>query len=569
MKRLLALLMLPILSWQATAQAQLAQVEIISEQRSPQSEISEPSQRSPRSTSKLAQLPPPSKLAQQSDYNYEYQYEERYEYEQHHEERSRTSIIDVGVILTLISTLSRSGGNTQTVDLSPEIAEIRGNISRLYLLLARQYLIQDQIYEACTAIDNSLVAEHESYLRRKLAPINSPSSDCNAQALSRISQITNSPTGIIYPVISADGVEILFVPPNRSPRDTAKAKLLKSMGFNTAQQDTANQPVSRLVRGANEKVLESTVAEFVVNLQDPTSVDYMRQAPQLYDWLIRPIEKEIEAAGVETLVFVMDGALRVVPPAAFYDQTSDRFLVEKYATVTVPAMSLTSLEPPPRSLNLQVLSMGLSESVAGFNPLPAARTEVNTIADQVLKGDVFLNDDFTIGNLRKYEQDKYRHGIVHLATHAEFLSEKPEDSYILMWDEKLSVKQIAAMDLSGLAMLTLSACKTAVGQNLGISGTAVGSKAGSVLASLWSVSDAGTAPLMLSFYSRYAQTKSKAIALQQAQLALLNEEVTVESGKIMGIPKLDTVSLDEGSSVSLDLSHPFYWSSFLLVGNWL
>jgi CHAT domain-containing protein len=553
--------MLPILSWQATAQAQLAQVKIASASTAPTEQ-------------RLSVSPTsPPKLAQQSQYEYEYEYEERYEYDQEyrHEERSRTSLIDVGVILTLISTLSRSSsGTTQTIDLSPEIAEIRGNISRLYLLLARQYLIQDQIYEACSAIDNSLVAEHESYLRKRLAPINPVSSDCNAQDLSRISQITNSPTGIIYPVISADGLEILFVPPNRSPRETAKAKLLKSLGLNTAQgADSANQPLSRVVRGTNEQVLEDTVKDFVVNLQDPTSVDYMRQAPQLYDWLIRPIEKEIEASGVETLVFVMDGALRVVPPAAFYDDKSDRFLVEKYATVTVPAMSLTNLEQPPRSLNLQVLSMGLSESVAGFNALPAAKTEVNTIADQVLQGDVFLNQDFTIGNLRKYEQAKYQHGIVHLATHADFLSEKPEDSYILMWDEKLSVKKIAEMDLSGLAMLTLSACETAVGQNLGISGTAVGSRAGSVLASLWSVSDAGTAPLMLSFYSRYAQTKSKAIALQQAQLALLHQDVTVESGKIMGIPKLDSISLDENSSVSLDLSHPFYWSSFLLVGNWL
>jgi CHAT domain-containing protein len=542
MKRLLALLMLSILGSSTAVQAKIAS-----------------SKTTPAHNS-------PLQLAQQ--YEYEERYEYEYEYEEHHEERSRTSLIDVGVILTLISTLNRSGGSTEAIDLSPEIAEIRGNISRLYLLLARQYLIQDQVYEACAAIENSLTAEHESYLRRQLPPTNPASSDCNAGDLDRISQLTNSPTGIIYPVLSADGLELLFVPPHRSPRETAKAKLLKSIGLDhLAQAPTTNQPTSRVVRGANEKVLASTVQEFVANLQDPTSVDYMRQAPQLYDWLIRPIEKEIEAAGVETLVFVMDGALRVVPPAAFYD--GDRFLVEKYATVTVPAISLTNLEPPPRSANLQVLSLGLSESVAGFNALPAAKTEVNTIAEQVLKGDVFLDQNFTIENLRKYEQDKYQNGILHLATHADFLSEKPDDSFILMWDDKLSVKKIAEMDFSSLAMLTLSACKTAVGQNLGISGTAVGSKAGSVLASLWSVSDAGTAPLMISFYSRYGQANSKAIALQESQLALLNQEVTVEAGKITGIPKLDPVTLEDSSAVSLDLSHPFYWSSFLLVGNWL
>ncbi|MFN5610491.1 MAG: hypothetical protein ACK491_03370, partial [Pseudanabaena sp.] len=54
------------------------------------------------------------------------------------------------ILLNLINSLSRSGNNDQQqVDLSPDIAEIRGQIGRLYFLLARQYAAQNQLPQAC------------------------------------------------------------------------------------------------------------------------------------------------------------------------------------------------------------------------------------------------------------------------------------------------------------------------------------------------------------------------------------------------------------------------------------
>ncbi|NJO49736.1 MAG: tetratricopeptide repeat protein, partial [Leptolyngbyaceae cyanobacterium RM2_2_4] len=50
-----------------------------------------------------------------------------------------------------------------------------------------------------------------------------------------------------------------------------------------------------------------------------TSSEPLRPHQQLYDWLIRPIEADLTASQVETVVFVLDGVLRGVPLAALHD----------------------------------------------------------------------------------------------------------------------------------------------------------------------------------------------------------------------------------------------------------
>ena len=97
-------------------------------------------------------------------------------------------------------------------------------------------------------------------------------------------------------------------------------------------------------------------------------------------------------------------------------------------------------------------------------------------------------------------------------------------------------------------LLVLSACETAAGDRratLGLAGIAVRAGALGTLASLWVVSDESTAALMGQFYGKLAETSKaphKAEALRQAQLLLLQDS---------------------------DYNHPYYWSPFVLVGNWL
>ena len=99
-----------------------------------------------------------------------------------------------------------------------------------------------------------------------------------------------------------------------------------------------------------------------------------------------------------------------------------------------------------------------------------------------------------------------------------------------------------------MELLTLTACETAVGNNrsaLGLAGVAIQAGAKSAIASLWAINDAATAQFASDFYAQLlSDSKSKAEALQAAQLKFINEE---------------------GSRSK----HPAYWSSFVLIGNWL
>ena len=97
-----------------------------------------------------------------------------------------------------------------------------------------------------------------------------------------------------------------------------------------------------------------------------------------------------------------------------------------------------------------------------------------------------------------------------------------------------------------LELLLLSACETAAGDDraaLGLAGVAIRAGARSAIGSLWSIADASTSQLVVEFYQQWQDpTVSKAVALQRAQTMLL---------------------------ASREYAHPFYWSPFLLISNWL
>ena len=97
-----------------------------------------------------------------------------------------------------------------------------------------------------------------------------------------------------------------------------------------------------------------------------------------------------------------------------------------------------------------------------------------------------------------------------------------------------------------LELLTLSACDTAAGDDraaLGLAGMAIKAGARSALASLWNINDEASVDLVLEFYRELKEpTVSRAVALQRAQLLLLNN------------PRYE---------------HPGFWSAFLMINNWL
>ena len=58
------------------------------------------------------------------------------------------------------------------------------------------------------------------------------------------------------------------------------------------------------------------------------------------------------------------------------------------------------------------------------------------------------------------------------------------------------------------------------------------------------------------------------LRLRQAQLDLLKGKVKIVNNQIVGVDGLAAIALPKGTG-DVDTSHPFFWSSFILVGNWL
>lgn len=269
-------------------------------------------------------------------------------------------------------------------------------------------------------------------------------------------------------------------------------------------------------------------------------------ARQVYDMLLRPAAAKLTASGVTTLVFVLDGSLRNLPMAALHD--GQQYLVEKYSIALAPSLQLLQPHPLQRQQFKGFLG-GLSQAHQGFSALPNVTFEIEQIKSRI-PAQVLLNQTF-ISTKFQQQINSTSFPIVHLATHGQF-SSNAEDTFILTWDDRITVKQLGQLlqaregELNPIQLLVLSACETAVGDRqaaLGMAGVAVLSGARSTLATLWSVSDRSTALLMAEFYQALEQPGvTKAQALRRAQLSLLKQ------------PQYE---------------NPYYWAPFILLGNWL
>ena len=299
-----------------------------------------------------------------------------------------------------------------------------------------------------------------------------------------------------------------------------------------------NQEIEATIKKANDAL---TIPRLRLSQKN-----YLIEAEKFHDWLIHPFETDLANSGIQTLVFVLDGSLRNIPIAGIYD--GEKYLVQKYAVALAPGLQLVDAKPLHRT-DIRVLTAGLSEARQGFAPLPNVTTELSNIAQEI-STEKLINQSFTASNFQaKLQTDPFP--IIHLATHGRF-SSKAADTFILTWDSKINAKELDTLLRSNqrittpIELLVFSACQTAAGDNratLGLTGIAVRAGARSTVATLWNVDDEATALLMTNFYKQLNNSQlTKAEALRSAQQFILQES---------------------------QFSHPYYWSAFVLVGNWL
>jgi len=337
---------------------------------------------------------------------------------------------------------------------------------------------------------------------------------------------------------------------------------------------TANgEFVQRRVQGVTRQQVEQIAAQFLRGITDPLALDratYLVPAQQLYQWLVEPLEAELAVRGIDNLVFILDSGLRSLPLAALH--SGDSFLVERYSVGLMPSLSLTDTRYA-NIKDMQVLAMGAAEFPGqGQKPLPGVALELAAITDSLWPGRSVLNQDFTPEKLHQIRRVQ-PFGILHLATHAEFLPGKPSTSYIQWWDERLSFNQLrqeVQFYDPPIELLVLSACKTAIGDleaELGFAGMAVQAGVKTALGSLWYVSDEGTIGLMMSLYGQLKEAPIKAEALRQAQVAMLKGEVHLENGQLVTPVGQFPLPPELAHLSDRKLNHPYYWSAFTMIGN--
>ena len=326
--------------------------------------------------------------------------------------------------------------------------------------------------------------------------------------------------------------------------------------------------IRKRVEGATREQVMKVAKTFrgeITNVRNARG--YQAPSQQLYQWMVAPLEAELQARGMQNLVFMMDAGLRSLPMPALHD--GEKFLIEKYSIGTMPSLSLTDTRYV-NIKNTQVLAMGASK-FAELNPLPGVPVELSIITQKLWKGKSFLNEKFTLDNL-KAQRRLVPYGIIHLATHGEFKSGSVENSYIQLWDTKLRLNQLRQLGWNDppVELLVLSACRTALGDEqaeLGFAGLAVLAGAKSAVASLWSVSDEGTQGLMADFYAQLKKAPIKAEALRQAQVAMLKGQVRLEGGQLFLPTGNLPLSPELAKLGNKELTHPYYWAAFTMIGN--
>ncbi|NEQ83612.1 MAG: CHAT domain-containing protein [Moorea sp. SIO2I5] len=394
--------------------------------------------------------------------------------------------------------------------------EFRKSVEPVYRelveLLLEPNASQENLKQARDVIESLQLAELDNFFRDACLdakPVNIDEIDPNA--------------AIFYSIILPDRLEVIVTLPG--------------------------QPLRQITTNLPKTEIEEQIASVKRNITTHWRSLRKENLQTIHDWLITPIEAELAKNNIRTLVFIPDGAFRNLPMSVLYD--GERYAIEKYNIAVAPSLQLIDSQANVRE-NVSVLAAGVTETRPhrpNLGALPGVKVELENIMAQV-PSLILLNESFTESNFNT-EVNSSGYEIVHLATHGEF-SSVAEETFLLTWDDVINLNELNSLiradqkQKNPIELLVLSACQTAAGDSraaLGLAGVAVRGGARSTIASLWSVDDLATTELMTRFYQRLATGQvTKAEALRLAQQELLQSE---------------------------QFNHPYYWSAFILLGNWL
>ncbi|MGF1522621.1 MAG: CHAT domain-containing protein [Leptolyngbyaceae cyanobacterium] len=325
------------------------------------------------------------------------------------------------------------------------------------------------------------------------------------------------------------------------------------------------------------------------------------EACQLSALIFDPIAPYL--ADREHLLISPDSQLNRIPFEALQTEADSDYLLQRYqisyltsgrdllklettTPSTAPALILANPNYDTADATAQVASSNdrrsakLSQLQVG--PLPGTAAEAEAIAPLLPNATILTEDQATENALKAAQAPR----ILHIATHGFFLADVERSEETQNWlaarsvetsfppadmsienpllrsglalagfnarsgseDGVLTALEVANLNLFGTQLVVLSACETGLGDIAngegvyGLRRTFAIAGAESQLMSLWLVSDDGTQALMARYYEKLMSGMGRSEALRATQLEMITEGGTY--------------------------SHPYYWASFILAGDW-
>ena len=249
------------------------------------------------------------------------------------------------------------------------------------------------------------------------------------------------------------------------------------------------------------------------------------------------------------LIVIPHGPLHYLPFQAL--RMDGKYLIQRHPIAIAPSVSIAArLAARAPTTAPRLLAFGnplVSPAVA--EPLPGAEREVGNLAALFPRPQVYLE---AMATKARFQSEAPKARIVHVAAHARADIADPLHSQILLADENgrqnfLEAREVLSLNLNNVSLVTLSACESGLGRGadgdevLGFTRSFLSAGTSALVASLWPVPDRDTERLMTTFYRDLRAGDDLQRAMQAGQLAVLEHPET---------------------------SHPFYWASFNLIGNW-
>jgi len=290
----------------------------------------------------------------------------------------------------------------------------------------------------------------------------------------------------------------------------------------------------------NRADVESKVQNLLSKLRAGDDVD--RPLAEAGEWLIKPIDDLLDPS--RTVVIIPDRALHGLPFGALRRPGRTDYLIQDFPIVVSP--SLTHFlngdqNRPPRS------------SIMGFgsqNGSSSEFKELTALSEIYPMAETFTGEQV---NKSSFMAGLQRAAVFHYAGHSATDAADPLRSAILLDGNRSGPNSVTAIDISQQrlvhnAVVILSSCDSSVGNSRdgvgvrGLTSAFLIGGAGSVVGSLWPVEASSTADLMIRFHRAFAKGGMPvARALREAQLEFLK-----------AFP---------------DRSNPYYWSGFVVTGN--